>query len=132
MYYMGELNTHTSHSLEPENARDSFFDKELLRGMVPINNFFHMLPSHIFRFKTRHGGPPPRHYAIFGQTKGEYLQKLSKGSKTLHMTSESSGEMFEGYFADKCAGKFPLVSMLGRAKPSSMHRWEARTPIRAS
>ena len=31
------------------------------------------------------------------------------------MTSEGLGEMFEGDSADTCAGKFPLVSMGGRA-----------------
>jgi hypothetical protein len=32
------------------------------------------------------------------------------------MISEGLGEMFEGDFADTCAGKFPLVSMGGRAE----------------
>ena len=32
------------------------------------------------------------------------------------MTSEGLGEMFEGDTADMCAGKFPLVSMGGRAE----------------
>ena len=32
------------------------------------------------------------------------------------MTSEGFGEMFEGDSADICAGKFPLVSMGGRAE----------------
>ena len=32
------------------------------------------------------------------------------------MTSEELGEMFEGDSADMCAGKFPLVSMGGRAE----------------
>ena len=32
------------------------------------------------------------------------------------MTSEGLGEMFEGASADTCAGKFPLVSMGGRAE----------------
>ena len=31
------------------------------------------------------------------------------------MTSEGLGEMFEGDSADTCGGKFPLVSMGGRA-----------------
>jgi hypothetical protein len=31
------------------------------------------------------------------------------------MTSEGLGEMFEGDSADTCAGKFPLVSIGGRA-----------------
>ena len=31
------------------------------------------------------------------------------------MTSEGLGEMFEGDSADTCTGKFPLVSMGGRA-----------------
>ena len=32
------------------------------------------------------------------------------------MTSEGLGVMFEGDSADRCAGKFPLVSMGGRAE----------------
>ena len=40
------------------------------------------------------------------------------------MTSDGLGEMFEGDSTDMCAGKFPLVSMGGRAV--------ARTPIVAS
>ena len=32
------------------------------------------------------------------------------------MTSEGLGEMFEGDSADTCAGKFPLLSMGGRAE----------------
>ena len=32
------------------------------------------------------------------------------------MTSEGLGEMCEGDSADTCAGKFPLVSMVGRAE----------------
>ena len=32
------------------------------------------------------------------------------------MTSEGLGEMFEGESADKCAGKFPLMLMGGRAE----------------
>jgi hypothetical protein len=31
------------------------------------------------------------------------------------MTSEGLGEVFKGDFSDTCAGKFPLVSMGGRA-----------------
>ena len=45
------------------------------------------------------------------------------------MTSERLDEMFKGDSADTCSGKFPLVSMGGRADPSSMRRREARTPI---
>jgi hypothetical protein len=48
------------------------------------------------------------------------------------MTSERLGEMFKGDSADMCAGKFPLVSMWGRADTSSVRRWGARTPIGAS
>jgi hypothetical protein len=46
--------------------------------------------------------------------KGGYFEKLSNGSKTSDMTSEGSGEVFEGNSADTCAGKFPLVSMGGQ------------------
>ena len=45
------------------------------------------------------------------------------------MTSEGLGEMFEGDSADMCAGKFPLVSMGGRAKGLACADWGARTPI---
>ena len=48
------------------------------------------------------------------------------------MTSERLGEMFKGDSADMCAGKFPLVSMGGRADTSSVRRRGARTPIGAS
>ena len=48
------------------------------------------------------------------------------------MTSEGLGEMFEGDTADLCAGKFPLVSMGGRAEGLSYADPGARTPIGAS
>ena len=48
------------------------------------------------------------------------------------MTSERWGEMFKGDSADTCAEKFPLVSMVGRADTSSVHRQGARIPIGAS
>ena len=48
------------------------------------------------------------------------------------MTSEGLGEMFEGDSADTCAGKFPLVSMGGRAEFLACADPEARTPIGAS
>ena len=48
------------------------------------------------------------------------------------MTSEGLGEMFEGDSADKCAGKFPLVSMGGRAEGLACADPGARTPIGAS
>ena len=32
------------------------------------------------------------------------------------MTTDGLGEMFEGDSADTCAGKFPLISMGGRAE----------------
>jgi hypothetical protein len=47
--------------------------------------------------------------------KGGYFENLSKGSKTWDMTSEELGEVFKGDSADTFAGKFPLVSMGGRA-----------------
>ena len=40
--------------------------------------------------------------------------------------------MFEGDSADMCAGKFPLVSMGGRAEGLVCADWGARTPIGAS
>ena len=48
------------------------------------------------------------------------------------MTSEGLGEMFEGDSADMCAGKFPLVSMWGRAEGLACADPGARTPIGAS
>jgi hypothetical protein len=48
------------------------------------------------------------------------------------MTSEGLGEMFEGNSADMCAGKFPLVSMGGRAEGLACADPEARTFIGAS
>ena len=45
------------------------------------------------------------------------------------MTSEGSGEMFEGDSADMCAGKFPLVSMGGQAEGLACADPGARTPI---
>ena len=48
------------------------------------------------------------------------------------MTSEGLGEMFEGDSADICAGKFPLVSMGGRAEGLACADPGSRTPIGAS
>ena len=48
------------------------------------------------------------------------------------MTSEGLGVMFEGDSADMCAGKFPLVSMGGRAEGLACADPGARTPIGAS
>ena len=48
------------------------------------------------------------------------------------MTSEGLGEMFEGDSAHMCAGKFPLVSMGGRAEGLAYADPGARTPIKAS
>ena len=48
------------------------------------------------------------------------------------MTSEGLGEMFEGDSADICAGKFPLVSMRGRAEGLECADPGARSPIGAS
>ena len=48
------------------------------------------------------------------------------------MTSEGLGVMFEGDSADMCAGKFPLVSMGGRAEGLVCADTGARTPIGAS
>ena len=48
------------------------------------------------------------------------------------MTSEGLGEMFEGDSADTGGGKFPLVSMGGRAEGFACADPRARTPIGAS
>jgi hypothetical protein len=48
------------------------------------------------------------------------------------MTSEGLGEMFEGDSADMCAGKFPLLSMGGRAEGLACAVLGAMTPVGAS
>ena len=48
------------------------------------------------------------------------------------MISKGLGEIFEGYSADICDGKFPLVSMGGRAEGLACADPGARTPIGAS
>ena len=48
------------------------------------------------------------------------------------MTSEGLGEMFEGDSADMCGGRFPLVSMGGRAEGLACADLGPRTPIGAS
>ena len=48
------------------------------------------------------------------------------------MTSEGLGEMFEGDYADTCAGKFPLMSMGGRAEGLACADLGARNPIGVS
>ena len=63
---------------------------------------------------------------------GGYFQKSSKDSKTSDMTSEGSGEMFEGDSADTCAAKFLLMLMGGRAEGLACTDPVARTPIGVS
>ena len=48
------------------------------------------------------------------------------------MTYEGLGEMFEGDSADTCAGKFPLMSMGGRAEGLACADLGVRTPIGVS
>jgi hypothetical protein len=74
-----------------------------------------LAPSLDFNQKQIWGTPPTPRTMRFLGGKGLYFEKLSKGSKTSDMTSEGLGEVFEGDSADMCAGKFPLVSMGGRA-----------------
>ena len=45
------------------------------------------------------------------------------------MTSEGLGEMFLGDSAEMCGGKFPLVSLGGRAEGLACADPGARTPI---
>ena len=45
------------------------------------------------------------------------------------MTSEGSGEMFEGDAADMCGGKFLLISMGGQVEGLVCADPGARTPI---
>ena len=48
------------------------------------------------------------------------------------MTLEGVWEMFEGYSAETCAGKIPLLPMGGRAEGPACADTGARTPIGAS
>ena len=48
------------------------------------------------------------------------------------MTSEGLGDIFEGDSSDMCTGKFPLMSMGGRAKGLACADLGARTPIGVS
>ena len=44
------------------------------------------------------------------------------------MTSEGLGEVFEGDYADMCAGKFPLVSMGAERRVSRVQTRERGPP----
>ena len=48
------------------------------------------------------------------------------------MTLKGLGEMFEGYSAETCAGKIPLVQMGGWAEGPASADTGVRTPIGAS
>ena len=50
----------------------------------------------------------------------------------LDMTLEGLGEMFRGYSAETCAGKFPLVPMGVRAEGPASADPGSETPIGAS
>ena len=50
----------------------------------------------------------------------------------LDMTLEGLGEMFRGYSAETCAGKFPLVPMGVRAEGPACADPGSETPIGAS
>ena len=82
--------------------------------------------------KNKFGDPLPPALCYNWADRGGCFQKLSSGSETLDMTSERLGEMFEGDSADMCAGKFLLVSMVGRAEGLTCADPGARTPISAS
>ena len=60
--------------------------------------------------------------------KGGYFEKLSKGSKTLDMTSEGLGEVLEGDSANMCSGIFPLVLMGGRVNVQACADSEREPP----
>ena len=59
------------------------------------------------------------------------FSKCVLGFRNFDMTYEGLGEMFEGDSADMCAGKFPLVSMGGRAEGLVCADPGAKTPIGA-
>ena len=56
------------------------------------------------------------------------ISKVVLGFRISDMTSEGLGEMFECDSADMCAGKFPLVSMGGRADGLACADPGARAP----
>ena len=60
--------------------------------------------------------------------KGGYFEKLSNASKTLDMTSEGLGEVFEGDSADTCPGKFPLMLMGAERRVSAAQTRERGPP----
>jgi hypothetical protein len=78
------------------------------------------------------GAPLPPALCYNWVDKGGSFQKLSYGSETSDMTYEGLGEMFEGDSADKCSGRFPLVSMWGQVEGLACADPGARTPIGAS
>ena len=57
---------------------------------------------------------------------------MSKGSKTLVITSDGLGEMLESKFADMCTEIFSLVLMEGRVEGLARADPGAMTPIGAS
>jgi hypothetical protein len=86
--------------------------------VVGFCNFHGLLSNKNIRIPTNNknsGTPPTPRTMRFLVGKGGYFEKLSMLSKTSDMTLEGLGEVFEGDSADTCAGKFPLMSMGGRA-----------------
>ena len=75
---------------------------------------------------------PPQKSRVWADKREKTQKKLLQGSETSDMTFDGMGEMFEGDSADTCAGKFPLVSMGGRAEGLTCADPGARTPIGAS
>ena len=57
-----------------------------------------------------------------------YFEKLSKGFKTLDMTSEGLGKMFKGDSADTCGKHFSLSrgSRVRRPKSEDQHQLERK------
>jgi hypothetical protein len=117
----------------PLGAIFRFFWKILEGGQLEFRNFTRGLFSQKRRYwpPKKFGDPPLAPCGgifIFFWT----FQKLSFGSETLDITCEGLREMFEGDSADTCVGKFPLVSMGGRAEGLACADPGGRTPIGAS
>ena len=80
------------------------------------------LVTKIVGFQLKNKYPP---HDTFGWT-GGHFQKWSQDFETPDITYEEFGEMFEGDSADKCAGKFPLMLMGGRANGQACADGEQR------
>ena len=61
----------------------------------------------------KHWGPPLAPKGCVFRFFKDFLNFFLEFSETFEMSSKQSGEMVEGNSADRCTGKFPLMSMGG-------------------